>query len=121
MEDVQKMSYQMANSLDDDIMDKVVKNSVEYVDKVLVVDNTLLIRTGKAIQVTTKTDDLLIGHLADIKYTEDLVDHNTLAGTDSILLSSNSLGYVELKLTEIKDIQLLQNEAISSQIDLYWV
>ena len=31
--DVQKMSYQMVNSLDDDIMDKVVKNSVEYVER----------------------------------------------------------------------------------------
>jgi len=40
--DVQKMSYQMVNSLDEDIMDEVVKESVEYVNRLKQDDNFFL-------------------------------------------------------------------------------
>lgn len=40
--DVQKMSYQMVNSLDEDIMDDVVRESVEYVHRLKQDDNFFL-------------------------------------------------------------------------------
>lgn len=40
--DVQKMSYQMVNSLDESIMDNVVKESVEYVNRLKQDDNFFL-------------------------------------------------------------------------------
>lgn len=40
--DVQKMSYQMVNSLDEDIMESVVKESVDYVTRLKTDDETFL-------------------------------------------------------------------------------
>ena len=95
--DVQKMSYQMVNSLDENTMDKVVKKSVDYVNLLKKDNNEFLLFLRKNSNFSNDYDFLV-----------DICEHNP-EFVRSSYFRTRKYKIIENYILNIKNGELIQN------------